>query len=515
MKIYRFSRISLILRTKRKRKLILSSNLFFFKNQFNTENKKKKKINPIFKLIFYLVFVILVSGLALYLSLKDNFSEVVTTVSKADWRVIVLIISLLLLQYLVDGLIIYIFARLYTRDYKYHRGLAIYFIGFFFNSVTPGSTGGQGMQITTMKKQGLNISHSASIILMGLMLYQFALVIIGLFGIIFKWDVIATIGTFNISLFGADISIPAIPLTILGFAVNMGFILVILFLSYSKLFHKLITKTGINLLAKLKILKNPEKTRQDINIFIENYKIELRRLFSNLAVTITVTLLFIIEICIKFSIPFFAGWALNGFGQLQDIAGNLIYNGAGEAIYSTGTLSIGSFFDSILLSSYHQMTTGIIPIPGGAGISEYFFNVIFTNFFNSPQVTTAAQIMWRFATYTLGIIVSGFVVAFYKTSLKDTADNISREAFMTYQYETYEIRKLSSEEMYHTAQFNFKEFTKKLRRDKYRMNKYQREQNRQQRKEERQAIIDAKPKKEKIRKTKKVDNYNDYDDISV
>jgi hypothetical protein len=109
------------------------------------------------------------------------------------------------------------------------------------------------------------------------------------------------------------------------------------------------------------------------------------------------------------------------------------------------------------------MATGLIPIPGGAGVSEYFFSTIFANFFKSEQVITAAQILWRFATYHVVILICGFIAAFTRASPKNEVHNANHKTFVTLQYQTYAERKASSDTMFETASLSLKEIQNRLR----------------------------------------------------
>ena len=120
------------------------------------------------------------------------------------------------------------------------------------------------------------------------------------------------------------------------------------------------------------------------------------------------------------------------------------------------------------------MVTGLIPIPGAAGVSEYFFAKLFLNetnpingFFYSPatseisaQVASssmcmAALLLWRTITFTFPLIVGGIVTAFYKTSNKGAKQTDihfpERQTMVELQRETYLDRKISSDSLVETS----------------------------------------------------------------
>lgn len=393
---------------------------------FREEKVVQKKKNPYLKFILYFTLVIVFTGLALFLSLKDNFHEVINSIKGANIGYLALIIGLVVICYFLEGIIILLFVRLYTRKYHYKHGLAASLVGSFYDSVTPGATGGQLMQIMTIKKQGLNVSNATSIVVMYVIIKQFAMVLIDLLGVIFKYPLLISIGYFHISAFGKAFDIPALPLTLIGFAYNVVFTFGLILLSYWKGFHHFVCNVVIDFLAKIKIVKKPKELRENVSTSVENFRIELRRLFTNVPVFIFTFLVCCVIIVLKYSLPFFAGLALNGFG-ISEITG----------LPTTGQPDHASFWGSVFLSAYHQMTSCLIPLPGSAGISEIFFNIIFENYFINPSVTTAAQIIWRSATYYLVLVATGIFSASYSSSpKKEEVINISRNTMLTLQYDT-------------------------------------------------------------------------------
>lgn len=428
-------------------------------DESNNGEKKKKKNSSKAKHIIYIIVLLVVTALALFLSLYQDFDGIMNAILSADWRILLLIAGLLALYYSIDGLIIFVFVRLYTRKYKFHQSVAVAMVGAFYSAVTPGSSGGQIMQIYTMNKQGVEASHGASIMIMSYIVYQSALILLGAVAVIFKWDLIMSMGDINI--FG--LAIPIVPLTIFGFVINIMVILILFAMSYSHKFHNFILNQCITFLGKIKILKKPDETREFLRVQVENFKIELRRLISNIPIFILVFFLHLFNLILKFSLPFFVGIALNAYGPRIDGNGLLVLNELGQAIYSTGQLNVNSFFEATFLSAYHQMTTGLLPLPGSAGVSEYFFNTCFANYFTSLQMATAAQIIWRFMTFHIILLVSGIIAATYRSSPKGQIEKASRKTFVTLQFQTYELRKATSDSLYHTAQLSRKEIQSRLK----------------------------------------------------
>lgn len=466
-------------------------------NKASDDNQKKK--NGKLKFLAYFLIIIVLTGVALFLSLRNDLDGIVRSLSHVDWKWILVIVGLVIFSYMIDGFTIFVFSRLYTRKYKYHQGFATSVIGAFYSGITPGASGGQIMQVYTMKKQGVEPSNSASIMVMSFIVYQICLIVIGAIGLIFNGNLIASVGTFDITIGSNVIKISPIPLTIAGFLLNISVILILFLMSYSHKFHNFILHYVIGFLGKIKILRRPDETRESLRIQVENFKIELRRLLSNIPIFILMLICFSLILMIRFSIPFFAGLALNGYGNCLNPDGSLVIQTVlvdGVTQYqiaqSIGQADVTSFFQCIFLSSYHQMMAGLIPIPGTAGISEYFFNIIFANFFISQPVTTASQIIWRTATYHFVLLLSGIVAATYRSSPKNEIHHANRKTFVTLQYETFNERKATSDTMFETSSLSRKEIQNRLKELKTR------------KKERKEKLPKGKPVKEVTKKEPRV-----------
>ncbi len=423
----------------------------FEKNQ--DSGKKPDKKSGI-KYALNISFVLIATVLAIYLSIKDNTRAIIDNLKTCDIHWLLVAIGLAAIMVFIRSLILYFFARLYSRDYKFHQALAVDQIGVFYNAVTPGASGGQIMQAYTYKKQGVHISSAVSIMAMYSIVFQSVLIIFGLVSFVVKYDFLISMESFNsgIIIGGVPLNIPIWPLTIIGFLLNVGVILIVLLMGYWHGFHNFVMGPVISLLAKLKMVKNPDKSRESLRIQVENFKIEFRRLLTNVRFTILITVIFTFYLCVKFSIPYFVGLAMHNQS------------------------TVASFWDSIFLSNYHQMVTGLIPVPGSAGVSELFFYQLFVNtktpeagFFYATSATLtdseasialcrSALLIWRTSTFAVPILVAGFVAAFYRSSPKNEAhingDLPNRETFVNLQNETLVQRKEEVESAEYTSKLS-------------------------------------------------------------
>ena len=179
---------------------------------------------------------------------------------------------------------------------------------------------------------------------------------------------------------------------------------------------------------------------------------------------------------IKFSIPYFVGKALGNQSQSA------------------------SFLDCIFLSNYHQMVTGLIPVPGSAGVSEFVFYNLFMNEGNwqesffcifkeemvdgvltmvpDPAATRtlcrSSLLIWRSSTFVIPILIGGVVAAFYRSSPKNeihTGDLPNRQTFVSLQKETYVERYEELESLIETSRLSREAIIEKLKPKKKNGNK--------------------------------------------
>ncbi len=397
---------------------------------------RPKRVNR--KYLINIAIVLLITILVLYFNLRDNLTAVMEAMVHVDYRFILLATGLVLLTFLLDGFILFILARLYTTRFTIGKGLGNALIGIFYNNVTPGHSGGQFAQAYTFKKQGLEISSAASILVMHFLLNQMALVTWGILAVSFKLkDFINIIQP--ITLLG--INFPTISLAIIGFSLNFIVIVGIIFLAYSKWIHNFVINGLVGLLGKMKIIKHPEVTKSNLHLQIENFRIELRRLQSNIRVTIFLYILFMFRYFVIYSLPMVIAKSL-----------------------PTITIS-GTLWDGIFMTSYLYVITNLAPLPGSAGVSELFFSHLFQTIFGSYAATLAPQLIWRTTTFYLTLIVSGFASAFYRSAPQEDNFRSDRRTFVELQKSTYAIRKLSSDTMWETSQLSRKDMIKEVTGD--------------------------------------------------
>lgn len=407
-------------------------------------------------------------------------------------------------MFAIDALILFVFCRLYTRTYRYHQAIATSMIGGFYRTITPGTTGAQIMEAYTMKQQGVHLSNAASILVMWFIVYRSTLTIFDLVTLILEWQLLPNINALSLNFAGFSIQLPIIPIVIIGFLWNIFLIFLLYLMSFSRHFHNFILHYAIGFLGNIHLIKNPDKTRENLRVQVENFKVELRRLQSNIPLVFLLVLLFLCYLVVKNSIPYFAMMATNAFG---------------EAYF----FNAKDWMDSIFLGSFHQMCAELIPLPGQAGVSEYFYNTLYTNFIAGVAIkngtiltdlsanVNASQLLWRGVSYYLVILVGGLVAGLYRSRPKETYLTSGAQTFVDLQFMTFEERKESADTLYETRQLSRKEIQNRL------LHRHNQKKMEEEEKSRRRSFystnlpIESKPKEEKAIKKKKNKKPSDDD----
>jgi len=259
-------------------------------NPNEAEAKAKKKKSAI-KYILNITLILTATALAVYFALKDNADKIFDSLAQADVKYMLIVLGLMLACILIRSFILFCFAHLFTRKYHLHQAIAVDQIGEFYNAITPGASGGQIMQAYTYKKQGVQIASAVSILAMYSIVYQVVLIVFGTVSFIAKYDFITSLGYIEtaIKINDVPLNLPIWPLTIIGFLLNVGVIAVVFLMGYWHAFHNFIMGPVIGLLAKIKIVKHPNRMRENLRIQVENFKIEFRRLSTNVPFLILVS----------------------------------------------------------------------------------------------------------------------------------------------------------------------------------------------------------------------------------
>ena len=316
--------------------------------------------------------LIIITGIVLYIVLKDDFKDIVDILTRIDIKYILLAFLFYALFIIIKGYVNYKI----TNDKKklsLMEAIKHNIITQFFNGVTPFSTGGQPMEVYMLMEHDIPIAKATNQTIQSFIFYQIALVICGS---------IAVINNFFFPIF-PKVRILQL-LVLLGFAINVLVVVFLILISRSKRVTNKLSDLSIKVLKKLRRKVDEEDIKQKFSDYHEGFK-DLRkrkRLF------IGGVLLNIISLLCLYIVPLFLLYGMKDFTSLD--------------INST-----------ITASAYVYIIGGFVPIPGASGGIEYGFTKFFGNFITGHKLS-AVLLLWRFITYYVGVIIGALVFNFEK-----------------------------------------------------------------------------------------------------
>lgn len=332
------------------------------------------------KKVISTITLIILTIIVFYFLVKDNYNDIINSITHANFIFLFLAILLYIIYTILQAIPFYNFAKIH--NYKINFSFFIYLIVAtnFFNGITPLATGGQPLQVYSMHKKKISTLDATNIVIENFIIFQFAAVFLGIISLIIN----ASFHLFNTS--------PLINnLTIIGFILNFTLLLFVILVSFNKTFIQNIIYFIINVLYKLRIIKDKDKQKEKwqktCSEFYENFKI----LLKNKKILIINTLILLVAFIIYYSIPLCI-------------------------IYSLGISSNITLVITIIISSYVFLASSYLPVPGATGGMEYAFLGYFKNFITGFKLNSLL-IIWRFITYYLPLLVGG--IAFNINSIKN------------------------------------------------------------------------------------------------
>ena len=113
-----------------------------------------KKSNK--KYFLNIILILVLGATVIYFTMKDDLHASLRALTTASPLWIVISFALMSIYFLLDGINLYTFGKLYKKDYSYKQGFVNSISGTFFNGVTPFSSGGQFAQVYIFNKQDGN-----------------------------------------------------------------------------------------------------------------------------------------------------------------------------------------------------------------------------------------------------------------------------------------------------------------------------------------------------------------------
>lgn len=245
--------------------------------------------------------------------------------------------------------------------------------GFFFSAITPSSSGGQPLQIYTMRKDRIGVAQSSLALLFELMGFQIATMTYALLGLASQAQSISqTLGAFMLLVY-------------LGLGINALVLMFLLTAIFSSTFSGYVMRFALWVVQHVvpqKAYHFKEKAEGQLDLYRRGAQMIKRKP----RVFIGAVLTSLVQIGALHSVTYCAYRALGLSGQ--------------------------SFITLFLLQAVLFISVSALPIPGAVGASEGGFLLLYATIFSRANVS-AGMVLSRTMSFYLPVVLTGCAVAVY------------------------------------------------------------------------------------------------------
>lgn len=254
-------------------------------------------------------------------------------------------------------------------------------VGFFFSAITPAATGGQPVQILYMHKDNIKYTNATITILLQSFAYLTMMAALGLFGYIFNYDYISSLGFIEYFFF-------------IGLMVNCVIIVITLFAMFSK---KAANKV-VNLIYKIFKTVNEHKAdvfKKKIEKQLKEYHDSAKVIINNRGLMVKTFLTSALQLISYHSVCYFVYLAL-GIKHLN-------------------------YIRITSLQSFLYLSVSILPLPGTVGVNETGFSLLY-NPIIAKNYVDSAMLLSRGISFYLIVLLTGLILAIIAIKKKKKAN---------------------------------------------------------------------------------------------
>lgn len=327
------------------------------------------------KIIKNSIFFILLIILTFYLILREtNIINLINIIRSANITYILLGIFTMFIFFIIESYNVQNILNTLGENISLIKTIKFTLICFFFNGVTPASSGGQPLEIYFMTKENIKSSNAILALLIQSCSFLLSTVLLGITCAIFNYKVFYT---------------RFLLLFLLGISIGVIGLLVMLLCIFSPKLMKKIVKIIVKLIKIIsfnKIILNKDKINKTIN----NYSNSSYYIKSHISIFINTIIRTTIQASLYYLIPFlvFKSFNLSGYSIIK--------------IFS---------MQAILYS-----TSSCLPLPGAIGISEAVYLKLFKPIFGSIYLNSAMLLSRGISFYWFVLV--GLVVLIINTIFK-------------------------------------------------------------------------------------------------
>ncbi len=341
--------------------------------------KKRKLIaNSLLLMIIFLITVY-------FIFRGQNINGLIQNIKSTDSKYWVWSVLCVLVFIASESIIIFYMMNTIRQKVDLLHCLLYSFVGFFFSCITPSASGGQPAQIFFMKKDRIPIPVSTLILMIVTVTYKMVLVLLGSAVFIIRPTEIM------------NLLHPVLGICYLGFVLNVICVAFMLLMIFHPTMAKNQLTAIVKLFGKIHFIHKTDYYLYKIEESMKQYE-DVALYFRTHEIVISNVLM--ISLFQRFILFYVTYLTYRSFGL-------------------KGT----SFLAIVVLQGMISVAVDMLPLPGGMGVSEKMFLMIFTPLFGS--MTLPAMVISRGLSYYTELIISALftLIAFFTIGPKTERKN--------------------------------------------------------------------------------------------
>lgn len=302
-----------------------------------------------------------------YLFIAGEGEDTLRAFTSFNYLFLLVALAGIIVYWLLESVSMQLICNSLFKGFSFGKTNIVTVIGQYFNCITPLSSGGQPMQAYYYQRFGLPLEHAMPMLLCRFIVYQMTMTV---------YAIIVLVLRFN--YFMQDLR-PIMYLVAIGFLGGFVLIAGLLALAFAKTAIIKAARWAINLLGRVGILKNPERSLANATKSLEESYVGIRFLLKEPTLLAKVSLVTFVQLTVYFSLS----WVIfAGFG-----------------------LEANDYFTVVSCQAFIYLIASFVPLPGAIGASEASYITFFNYVYGDPSIVALSTFIWRAFTFYLPIVL--------------------------------------------------------------------------------------------------------------
>ena len=362
--------------------LVVKDKLEQIAKESSPSSKRKKTLSSILMLVINFTLVYFIAS-AFFKSGDAASFKVLIDAQGEQIKLLWWLVPIFFVVMLADSFFISIILKTSTGKFRFWLAYRTSAIGKYYEAITPLSAGGQPAQIVYLAKRKVSPGVATSVPILRVTILNLLTIIVSLLLFIFVVPSIKATNDFWSILIGF-----LKLLAYIGVVLNTFLVVIMFIISNSKTFGRSLARSVVKLGYKLHFIRDYRASYKKFMNQVVEYQNSLDYLKKHIGVLIGSMLSILVQILALASIPFVVSLAL------------------GSVEFASNAEVFAFYIECVAKYYVCYMASAFIPLPGGTGMMEISFIILFTSVVGSNFIVWAFLI-WRIVSY-YALIVQGF-----------------------------------------------------------------------------------------------------------